>query len=437
VRLADDEQRMLQGDDGPAVQAAMDLLVRYGEVLGAERLVDTDNVCGANIFGPRQRALAGSAAPDATAAAGDVASHDAVFAEFSLDSPGGFEIPPMRAHSCQLIAPMDTLEWRTQGTSESVRDLIAESESYSGRHGIHLMNTCTPYQVGNVPVRGEHCAWMESSAVVYINSVLGAMTNTEGRESAAAAMLTGKIPYWGYHLPANRFATVLVEVTVEVSTVMDWGLLGYYLGGAVGEEVPVLEGLAGPPDLVKLKHFGAAAASSGGVELYHIPGITAEARTAEEALGGKPPAQVLRYGTAEREETLARLNGTASDTGVGLVMIGCPHATLDQIRDVCDLLGDRKVAEGTALWVFTPRAIRLLAEHSGYGERLRSAGGVLMSDTCPAIGRFVPDGTRVVVTDSAKQAHYLPAIMGIQGWFGSTADCVEAAVTGRWRGGLR
>ena len=429
MKLADDEQRMLQGEEGPAVQAAMDLLVRYGEVLGAERLVATDNVCGANIFGPRQQALAGGATGDA--------GHDAVFAEFSLDSPGGFEIPPVRAHSCQLIGPMDTVEWRTQGVGEETRDLIAGSESYSGRHGIHLMNTCTPYQVGNVPVRGEHCAWMESSAVVYINSVLGAMTNTEGRESAAAAMLTGKIPDWGYHLAPNRFATVLVEVTAEISTVMDWGLLGYYIGGQVGEEVPVLDGVAGTPGLVALKHFGAAAASSGGVELYHIPGTTAEARTVAEALGGRPPARVLRYGPAEQQETLEQLNCTASDTGVDLVMIGCPHATLDQIRDVCDLLGDRKVAGGTQLWVFTPRGIRLLAEQSGYGDRLRAAGGVLMSDTCPAIGRFVPDGTRVVVTDSAKQAHYLPAIMGIQGWFGSTADCVEAAVTGTWRGALR
>jgi predicted aconitase len=428
VRLTDGEQRMLQGEEGPAVQAAMDLLVRYGEVLGAERMVGTDNVCGANIFGPRQRALAGSAGP---------ASHDAVFAEFSLDSPGGFEIPPARAHSCQLIGPMDTVEWRTQGVSEGVHDEIADSESYSGRHGIHLMNTCTPYQVGNVPVRGEHCAWMESSAVVYINSVLGAMTNVEGRESAAAAMLTGKIPYWGYHIAGNRSASILVEVTADVSTAMDWGLLGYYIGEIAGEDVPVLDGLAGTPGLVALKHFGAAAASSGGVELYHIPGITAEARTVEEALGGRPPAQVVSFGPAEREAAYARLNCTATETDVDLVMIGCPHATLDQIRDVCDFIGDRTVNAGTALWVFTPRAIRLLAERSGYGERLRRAGGMLMSDTCPAIGRFVPDGTRVVVTDSAKQVHYLPAIMGIQGWFGSTRDCVEAAVTGTWRGGLR
>jgi predicted aconitase len=424
MKLADDEQRMLQGEDGPAVQAAMDLLVRYGEVLGAERLIDTDNVCGANIFGARQTELGGG-------------GPDQVFAEFSLDSPGGFDIPAVRAHSCQLIGPMDTVEWRTQGVSEGVHDAIMDSESYSGRHGVHLMNTCTPYQVGNVPVRGEHCAWMESSAVVYINSVLGAMTNVEGRESAAAAMLTGKIPYWGYHLPENRFASVLLEVGVEVGSAMDWGLLGYHLGDVVGERVPVLAGVSGTPNLVKLKHFGAAAASSGGVELYHIPGITAEARTVDEALGGRPPAETIRYGAAEREAAYRKLNSTASHTDVDLVMIGCPHATLDQIRDVCEALEGRTVAEGTALWVFTPRAIRLAAESSGYGERLRRAGGMLMSDTCPAIGRFVPPGARVVVTDSAKQAHYLPAIMGLEGWFGSTRDCVEAAVSGTWRGELR
>jgi predicted aconitase len=423
MRLTDDEQRMLDGADGPAVQAAMDLLVRYGDVLGAERLVDTDNVCGANIFNASQAQLGGR-------------TPDEVFAQISLDSPGSFEIPQVRAHSCQLIGPMDTIEWQVQGVPEAARDAIMDSESYSGRHGINLLNTCTPYQVGNVPVRGEHCAWMESSAVIYINSVLGAMTNVEGRESAAAAMLTGKIPYWGYHIPANRHATIHVEVTVDVSTNRDWGLLGYAVGKVAGETVPVLTGIKETPNLGKLKHFGAAAATSGGVEMYHIPGITAEAQTLEQALGGKRPVQAVTYGPAEREAAYARLNTTATDSAVDLVMIGCPHASLDQIRDVCDLLGDRKIAPGTQLWVFTPRAIRLVAERSGYGDRLRSAGGQLMSDTCPAIGRFVPDGTRVIVTDSAKQAHYLPAIMGVQGWFGSTVECVDAAVTGRWQGEL-
>ena len=93
-----------------------------------------------------------------------------------------------------------------------------------------MMNTCTPYQVGNVPVKGEHCAWMESSAVIYINSVLGARTNAEGRESTGAAMLTGKIPYWGLHIEENRHATHLIELDIDVKETSDWGLLGYYIG---------------------------------------------------------------------------------------------------------------------------------------------------------------------------------------------------------------
>jgi len=67
---------------------------------------------------------------------------------------------------------------------------------------------------------------------------------------------------------------------------------------------------------------------------------------------------------------------------------------------------------------------------------IRKAGGHLMSDTCPAIGRIVPKGTKVVATDSAKQAHYLPAMLKVQTWFGSVEDCVNAALTGQWRGGL-
>ncbi len=46
MKLNDTEKAMLDGAKGAAIQRAMDLLVRYGEALGAERLVDTKNVCG-------------------------------------------------------------------------------------------------------------------------------------------------------------------------------------------------------------------------------------------------------------------------------------------------------------------------------------------------------------------------------------------------------
>jgi predicted aconitase len=423
MRLADDERAMLGGEQGEAVAAAMDLLVRYGEVLGAERLVDTDNVCGANLFGSRHSLVCGSPTPDGA------------FSEHSLDAPRTLTIPPVRAQSYQLIGPMDTKHWQVQGLPQAEHDEIVASEEYNAAHGIHLLNTCTPYQVGNVPLKGEHCAWMESSAVVYVNSVLGARTNVEGRESTGAAMLTGKIPYWGLHLDENRRGTHLVEVAIPVESNRDWGLLGYWIGEQVQEEgIPVLDGIATTPDLVRLKHFGAAAASSGGIELYHVPGLTAEARTLEEAFAGREPRARLRYGDAERRAAYERLNATATDTDVDLVMIGCPHATLGQIREVVRLLEGRRVRPGTELWVFTPRALRHVAERNGYDRALAEAGALLMSDTCPAIGQFLPKGTRVVATDSAKQVHYLPAIMDVQGWFGTLAECVDAAVTGTWRG---
>ena len=68
---------------------------------------------------------------------------------------------------------------------------------------------------------------------------------------------------------------------------------------------------------------------------------------------------------------------------------------------------------------------------------IRAPAASVFTDTCSAIGQALPPGTKVAALDSAKQVHYLPAIMGIQAWFGSTADCIDAALTGRWNGSLR
>ena len=296
------------------------------------------------------------------------------------------------------------------------------------------MNTCTPYLVGNVPMKGEHCAWMESSAVVYINGALGACTNTEGRESAGAAALTGKIPFWGYHVPENRFGTHLVKVEREVDDITEWGLLGYYIGEIVQERIPVLDGIRHLPNLAKLKHFGAAAASSGGVEMYHIPTLTPEARSLEEAFGGKEPQAVLNYGQAERRIACDNLNARNSSNNIDYVMLGCPHYSLDQLWQVCKLLEGRRINANTALWIFTPRALAAVADRNGYTKIIADAGGTLMSDTCSAIGQVLPRGVKVAATDSAKQAHYLPSIMGVPTWFGTMKECIDAAITGRWSG---
>ncbi len=247
-------------------------------------------------------------------------------------------------------------------------------------------------------------------------------------------MLTGKIPDFGFHQDRYRLGSHEIRVDVPVDSLMDWGMLGYFVGEAVGERIPVLTGRLGTPDVVRYKHFGAAAASSGGVEMYHIVGVTPEAPTAAAAFGGNTPVDTFHYGPAERRRVYETLNSSARDADVDYVMLGCPHAALEQIEEACRLLAGRKISANCRLWIFTSRVVKQLADRAGYTAAIRAAGGQVFTDTCSAIGQALPPGTKVAALDSAKQVHYLPAIMGIQAWFGSTADCICAALTGRWKG---
>ncbi|MHA6344411.1 aconitase X [Roseivivax sp. CAU 1761] len=426
MRLTDTERAMLDGAEGPAKARAIDLLLRYGEALGAERLVEVSNVAG----------TWSSTTPFVQADLDRPDDFDTVFSRFNLDSDETVETPQAVVSTCQLIHGLDTRNYKLQGFSDAQAELQKKSEAYFGKRGVQWQSTCTPYQVGNVPVKREHCAWMESSAVVYCNSVLGARTNTEGRESTGAASITGRIPYFGFHRPENRFARQRVRIETEVDTMMDWGLMGYALGEMVMEEVPVLDGLTSQPRPMYLKHFGAAGASSGGIEMYHIPGVTPEAPDLDTALGGRAPEVELSYGAAERRRAFEAINSNASSPDVDFIMLGCPHNSAEQMWRIATLLDGRKISPNTHLWVHTPRQIRHLCDESGYTAVIEAAGGHVMSDSCPAINRAVPPGTEVIATDSCKQAHYLPAITGKQCWFGSLEHCIDAALTGRWSGGL-
>src|SRR5215469_17029293 len=422
---------MRDGAEGPAVAAAMDLLIRYGHAVGAERLCDVRNVAGTMTQpSPVKARLVAEG------------GWDKAFAVINLDSDGDFAIPDMRVPTCQL----------QHGFGQDALDIVpyprgnielqADAEAFYGRHGVNILATCTPYQVGNLPTFGEHCAWMESSAVIYANSVLGARTNCEGIASTGAARLTGKIPCAGNHLAANRRGTHLISVDpkARVDSFLDWGMLGYFAGGVAGEDHPVITGDFTRPDLTDLKHFGAAAATSGGVELYHIPGITPEAASVEAAFGGAcnlpPKTAAHAYGPAQRRQVYETLNEIGDSPDVDFVLLGCPHASVDQVRDVAAALDGRALSPGTELWIMVPRALREIADRSGYTAVIQRAGGRVLTDSCPAMSRVAPAGTRVFATDSAKQAHYLPAILGIEAWFGTTRECVDAAVTGRWAGGL-
>jgi predicted aconitase len=427
MRLTGGEKAMLDGADGLAKQKAMELLVRYAEALGAERFVDTNNVAGV----PGSSSLFVQKYYEQHAGA---SNYEAVFSLYDLDSPEVVAIPKAGANCCHLQGGMDPQRWAELGMSPEAVEHQRTDEAELVRRGIQVLKTCTPYLAGNVPVKGEHCAWMESSAVVYCNSVIGARTNTEGRESTSAAMLTGKIPDWGFHRDEYRCGTHRIEVDVPVESVMDWGMLGYFIGEVVQENIPVITGAVGQANPLRHKHFGAAAASSGGVEMYHMVGITPEAETVEMAFGPRKPVATIKYGPWERRKVYETLNSNGSNPQVDYVMLGCPHASIEQIGEIARMLAGKKVK--TPLWLFTSRSVKTVADMSGHTKTIEDSGALVMTDTCSAIARAVPKGTKVVALDSAKQVHYLPAMVGIEAWFGTTEDCIHAALTGRWTGEL-
>ena len=180
----------------------------------------------------------------------------------------------------------------------------------------------------------------------------------------------------------------LVEWETDFSSQTGASQAGILLGS--NEDIPAFRGLSAQPNMIKLKHFGAAAASSGGVEMYHIIGVTPEAPSLDAALGSKKPVAAIHYGPAERRRVYESLNSNGRDLNVDYVMLGCPHASIDQIGEAAQLLAGKKIRSGSSLWLFTSRAVKSVADLHGYTKTIRDAGGLVMTDTCSAIGRMLP-----------------------------------------------
>ena len=154
--------------------------------------------------------------------------------------------------------------------------------------GVLMTDTCINYQTIMPAVLGEHMAYGDTGVVIYSNSVLGARSNFEGGPSALAAGLTGRTPRYGYHLPEQRRATLLLRIDHTPRELHDWGALGGIVGRIAGDywQVPALLGIDRIPTSDELKHFGAALASYGSVALFHMVGVTPEAEHAVDAVAG-------------------------------------------------------------------------------------------------------------------------------------------------------
>ena len=425
MRLAPDEERMLEGKEGLAKQKAMELLLEFAEGLGAERFVDTNNVAVLTGLFPYPN-LIKKLVPSLDA--------DEIASKFFLNSDEIVVVDKVKAFTTSHIYRDQNYPQVQQG-GEFLCEVMARMEQYCKRIGIVNIATCSPYQSGNVPIMGEHCAWTESSAIPFCNSVLGGRTNIEGLHSAFASAITGKTPLWGLHLDENRVGKVIVDVGVDMTDIKEWNLMGYYVGGQIGLDIPVYTNITVAPDLNRMMALCASGAASGSTTMFHIPGHTPEAPSVHEVHKLRKDLQSLPYGTKERRETYEKLNRSTGDE-VDIVVLGCPHYTLERMRAIAGMLEGKTIHPKVDVYVTTCRMIKAVADRDGYTEAITRAGGKVMEDTCGIFFDF--DTSKVLASDSAKMVHYVPMTAGVKNtWLGTTEECIEAAISGKWKGELK
>ncbi len=299
--------------------------------------------------------------------------------------------------------------------------------------GVLMTNTCINYQTVFPPVPGEHLAMGDTGVVIYSNSVMGARSNFEGGPSAIAAALTGRTPRYGYHLDKGRRGTRRIVVKDRPRDWSDWGALGGIAGGIAGSywDVPVLEGIAGAPTSDELKHFGAALASFGSVALFHMEGVTPECRAVREVFDGEMPEPVV-VGRADLEAFKTRY--AAPGEKVDVVVFAAPQLSLFELEAVAALIDGRRVHKDTVLLIATSPENKAGADRMGLTARIEASGAVLLSGVCfyQSYAREMAEanGWKRLMSNSAKLVNiiggygYLPSL-------GSTAQCIDAAVTGR------
>ncbi len=379
--LTKEEQEMCDGEYGETIRKSMDILVALGDIYGASGLVD---ITSAQVSGVSYKTIGDAGLEYLQDLARDGSGKATINA--SLNPPG-----------------TDLDNWEELGFPKDFAIKQNEIVDAYADLGISKTCTCTPYLVGNVPRFRDHVSWSESSAVAYVNSVIGARTNREGGPAALAAAIVGKTPLYGFHLDENRKANLVVNVSTELKGA-DFGALGYIIGKVVGGGVPYFK-LQNVPNNNNLKTLGAALASSGSVALYHMENITPE----YELAGEEDVEDIMFISDKEIAETRESLSTT--DREIDLVCLGCPHASLEEIKEVASVVQGKTIKN--KLWICTSVSVKATADRMGYTQIIESAGGNVVCDTCMVVAPIEDMGFEVIGVNSAKAANYVPSMCGL------------------------
>ncbi|GHV38121.1 hypothetical protein FACS1894187_16430 [Synergistales bacterium] len=405
MRLTDEEKKMLDGERGEGVRKAMDMLVAMGKAFDAPRMI------------PVSRAHCAMSGQEGDTYWCELLVNGGATCKVVPTTNPNWDVPTLTRH---YEVPADKLF------------LARRTDDVYRRIGAAITYCCTPELAGNVPAFGEHVAFSESSATPYVNSILGARSNRESSVSALASAVTGVTPYYGLHIDENRKGNMTVIVDTELNDAYDWGLFGWFVGLHAGTKVPVItfnkKAFSGTrPTPEELLYFTTESSTSGAMPMFHMVGITPEAPTSEAAFGKNKSELELRVTRKDLDEMERLVSDPAGK--IHLVLIGCPHYTAAQLREVAELLGSRRIHESVHFWILSSWDAIELSRRSGHLEKIERGGIRVVADTCMDQPPFDQFRGKLNMTDSAKCAHYqkrrgLPFVLRRIG------QCIDAAVKG-------
>ena len=405
--LTQEQQAILNGEKGETLAKVMKTLVMYGDAFGAEKLVPITSKYnhlvtsfGLKVMSPvydlmQQLLDAG------------VCSEQ----KFSVDPrPLDKNVP---ANLLQNFV-FNNFMYTKQGFYEEQLNKLGLLDKNAF--------TCTCYmdEVGNKPKKGDVLSWAESSAVVYANSVLGARCNRNSGIIDIMGSIVGYVPYFGLLTDEGRKATWVVKI--QTTKKPEAQLLGSAIGMKVMEDVPYVVGLdkwigseLNSSACAYLKDFGAATASNGAVGLYHIANLTPEAvELGEDLIAEGAKEYVIDDAELERVKKNYPVIWKNPDAKPKLCFVGCPHLSLEQLKDWTQKIelelknnGKKKVVINT---VFTAAPAVLEAfEKTEYAARLKETG-VITSYICPLMYMNNPLCKKMpVITSSNKLRTYTSA----------------------------
>ena len=396
MHLTREQEGMLAGEQGEVVERLFRLLVRLGEIYGAEEMIPVGSV---QVAGVSYKSIGDPGLEFLE----DFAAKGAKVKVLTYLNPAG----------------MDMEDWKELGFPEDfAKNQIRIMEAFK-QMGINPTATCTPYLAGNRPKFKEHIAWSESSAVSFSNSVIGARTNREGGPSALAAAICGVTPNYGLHLDENRKPDVIINIEGELKFNSDYGALGYHVGKLVKNKKPYFKGLPKDAGTDQLKALGAAMAASGAVALYHAERVTPEAH--EMNIDG---LETFNVGKQELADTFDKLNtGSIPD----IAIVGCPHASLNEIESLSEMLDGKRLKR--PIWICTSRVMKEEAKRKGLVDIIEKAGGKVVADTCMVVSPIEEMGYKTTGVNSGKAANYLPGFCEQNVVFHDVEELIRRLIT--------